>query len=545
MRQRQKSRSKVELPLGIWAQVFRNLCDPRDIFTVAQVCKSWSHEVLSNLADPLWRNVWDSRSAVPSDYIDTQFPFCRVEGGWREQVRSSCRLTAQGVEPETTIYLPPRYSIDGNGLPVTDDDVDMIPSRIDIEETLGRATCVHTFANDVVVGFERGVGILCFCSAKTQKRLRAVKLGRSMSAPSRKKAVFFYDDNPTLGGIALFSKKPVGSSGQVLAATTSKLIVLLDIDRSRHSLRRPLRWRSLDNYELEDGALVELTVSVCGTLALAGFDTGRVRIISTGENGGLRHILSMRESADLVACSGRWVVAACFMQPIGCVVWDARDGRALYRFDQTSVSWEEVTQLAGLAPTGDEDVFALWNGKHELRLLDARRGSFLPPVSVRARISRGVRRTVADEGELGAASAHVGRGRMVLAVDSGRAVLSSSNRVVVAELPNLGGQIRPKSRRPSYYAQLQLDGARRSLVALSTDERAVVTADANAFGGLSTWVAGRTALAATPTLRVWDAVSGKLCREMRLPSPASDLSVSANIVAAVSLKVGQVVVNKF
>eukprot|EP00171_Calliarthron_tuberculosum_P016378 IDg16378t1 len=133
MRENQPNGRRAELPLPLWAHVFRNLREPADIFSVAQVCKSWSNEVLSRLADPLWRSVWDHRSAVSSDSIDAQLPFCRVEGGWREQVRASCRLTAGN--DSTTIYLPPRYSFEGKGLlPFPEDDVDMMPSSVDIEE---------------------------------------------------------------------------------------------------------------------------------------------------------------------------------------------------------------------------------------------------------------------------------------------------------------------------------------------------------------------------------------------------------------------------
>ncbi len=484
----------ARLPLELWGRVFSHLRDTGDLNAVSQTCRAWHHEVFGSTAEvAIWRQVWDAHSLVPGSLLA---PTHRTLGRWLAQVRASLRLALRDAQPER-ICVPPRYLARSRTHP--DDDVPMRPRRIDVETVLGRATCVHTSGTDVTIGFERGVGVLCFCG---------------------KRPVFHHKTSPLLGGLThLVALR----HNEYVAATTTRHIAHLALHRTPYSV---IRWRPLDCHDSEQGALVSLGVSSDGAHIGAGFDDGRVRVLSV--QGGLLYNLSMRESADMLCIGPRYLVAACHMQPIGVAVWDLRDGRALHRFDQTSVGWEEVTAIAGVVATPRHGVVALWSGKDTLRHLDLRTGYFRRTAYVRAPLPPARRWGATDEGENGAPSAHVGPGRVAPAADRRRIVVASANIAFVVHLDD--GR------------QVPLHGARRTLVRYSSDERSVITADTDAFGGLGTWVAGRNAIGARPTLRVWDARFGVCKNQTVLPSAASELSVAANVVAVLAKNVGQVVV---
>jgi len=491
----------------------------------------WRSEVFSYSRDPsplaacdsIWKDVWDSTSNVSSDELSA---YHRVNGGWLEQVRSSFLLRKRCGKPENSIYLPPRYiSGTGTGIQVHPDDdiIEMRPDNIDIEGALGRATCSRTVTcTDVVIGFEKGVGVLCFCRDKPAP----VFFHHVLSASSA---------DQVSQGIHMMAPNVLPNGGELICSTTLKKLISIDINRRvhrmKHRVRRPLRFREIDHYESEDGHLVELTTSTDGGLILLGFDTGRVRVCSPKR--GVLYILSMRESCDMLVANSRYIVSASFMQPIGCAVWDARDGRAMYRFDQTSVGWEEVTAIAGLASTPRVECFAVWNGKDSVRILDVLTGIFREIIQVRSadpaiRI-RG--RNAIEEGELGAPSAHVGRGRIAVSHDMKTLLVSSNNRAFVVDTIKK--------------THVQLEGARRNLVAMANDERTCVTADADAFGELGTWVTGRTALGRKHGVTIWDTTTGECRSRIELPAAAEELDVAANLVVVTAKKMGQVVIHQF
>lgn len=511
------------LPPELWGSVLHHLRSPSDALRAGLVCRAWAGELFSSSAEPMWRAVWEARSIVPGESLTA-----RVVGGWRAQVAASARLA--GTTPPATLFVPPR---ERDGAPVPDDVVETRPRAIDVEDLLGRARCAIALPEHVLIAMERGIALLCLCGDRG------------------KKPFLFYDASPRLACISRLFRIPGGSaSGPVaLAATGAHELTLLSVlpVRSHARARIALRSRPLHCFSTESAALVSLASSACGKLALLGFANGRIHVVCAS-GGGLKHVLSMREPADLVAAAGRWVVSASALQPVGAAVWHASDGRAQHRFDRTAVGWEEVVALSGLAPAAGDGRFALWNGKDCVRILCARTGRFVAVVNVDARFGRVPARAPADEAERGAASAHVGPDKMVVGHGAGRALVATSNRVFAVSLPSgkrAGVPGRGGEPVPGGGQVVQLDGALRSLVALSTDERSVVTADGDAFGGLRAWVLGRESLTKPACLRVWDAATGAMRSATELPCAAGGLSVSGDVAVVFAERVGQVVVHRF
>lgn len=548
---RARAMSAAELPLELWANIFTHLQSPNDIAATAAVCKAWSAELSSSASDALWRQIWDHQATLPSHLLLAERPWARVEGGWRAQVAASYRLATQ-TGPRT-LFVPSRYTRAGDIHP--EDVLNVFPTKIDVEDVLGRAKCVQAFGTAVLIGFEKGLGLVrlqCRSGSSsvslgkaTARLLARRNIARAIAArsspdpcdvkPSVKQPSFYFDETPLLGGFVMFAPKPVGSDGLVLAATSTHLLVLIDCRLSKHNLRRPIQWRILDSYasHAADGNLVELAVSDNEKHAFVCFDNGHVRVVDV-KMGGLAHCLSMRESADQIACDSKFIVAANFYNPIGCVVWDIIDGRALHRFDQTSVGWEEITSLAGVTSTHVPGHFALWNGKDAVRILNAKTGRFTRIIEARSRFVKDPGRSATEEAEHGAACAHIGRGKMALFADKRTAVLATSNRVLVVPLDAPRTSCRTK--RP------QLDNARRAQVALSMDDRVIITAECDAFGSLGSRVAGRAALAASPRLRVWNVATGVMRCEIPVPSPVTNLSVAGSTIAAIAGAVGQAII---
>ena len=449
----------------------------------------------------IWRKVWNTHSKVHSDVLPTsQF----TTGRWLAQVRASRNLMLRDTKPKV-ICVPPRYV--KRGQIHSDDDIMMKPMRIDIEHVLGRAVCSSASGNDVIIGFENGIGLLCM---------------------GEKRQIFHHKCTNLLGGITKLYEM---HHNEYIGVTTTQLIVLISLHRSRNCV---IRWRALDNFANESGTLISITRSANGNYIIVGFDNGRVRVLQNSRQNGVLYNLSMRESADLLCAGNRYLVAACHMQPIGLVIWDLSDGRALFRFDQTCVGWEQITTIAGLSLTNRDNVIVLWSGKDTIRYLDITSGTFTHTTWVRATFQPSLRKhwwCATDEAENRAPSTHVGAGRVATSNDFSRVVVASANIAFIVNLQTGW--------------QCPLFGARRTLVRFSSDERSVVTADTNAFGGLRTWVSGRNSIGARPTLRVWDANTGECRSEFSLPSAATQLSVAANIVAVVAKNVGQVVVLRY
>lgn len=425
------------------------------------------------------------------------------------------------------LFVPPRYDLAGE--PVLEDRVSVRPIKVDVEDVMGRAVAVVVLGKAVVIGFEKGLGLL-----RRGERARGV-VGKGRFARVALKenaaAAFFYDDAPLLGKVLMFANRPVGEKGVLVAVTSNNVLVRIEVEQHDLRERRPLRWEIIDDFTYENGSVVELTTSEDGAYAIAGFCNGRVRVVHI-ENGGCRRVFTLGECAEMIVSNSKWLVASNSFQPIGCGVWDCSDGRPVHDFTQTSVGWEEITTIAGLTTTSADDLFALWNGRNAIRILNAKTGEFARIIHVECTFSRCVR-SATEEAEHGAVSPHLGRGKMVLSADKKTAAVATSNRVFLVPL-NLGPRLSPPV--------VQVDGAKRALLAVSTDDRVLVTAESDVFGSLGSRVSGRTSIASPPRLRFWSMGTGRLHGDIVVPSPVTCLSVCGDTVAAVSGAVGQVMV---
>jgi WD40 repeat protein len=561
------------LPPEVWARVFAHVAsDGRvgDLGAAALVCRAWRDELHTRRADHVWRAVWDAGRMQPSNAVRPE------PQSWRTYVAAS-RLLAARVATERVIRLPPRSHNARSHRSGTSREETIRPPAIalrtpafcgDMEDALGRATAIHAFCTGpVLIGFERGLALLR--SAEPHVLLRAGQpssqnasipvLGNSRESGSMPPAdVLDVEQSTLLGGMVMFARQVNDQSDQaIVAATTTNLIVVIDVDLSipfpidsavpaaspsgrplstarRRMLdshrRRVMRWRIIDNFEMTDGHLVSLARSHQdnGKFILAGFSNGHVRVVDT-KAGHLVHILSMRESPDLVVAAGGWIVASCFFAPISFTCWDLEDGRAIHRFDQTSVGWEEITTLAGICPTKHKNSFALWDGRASIRILDVSTGRFSRVVEARGLFNASIRRGVYAEAEVGAAAAHVGPYKLVLCADGKTCIVATSNRVLIVD-------IEAKSICKRIHSMRQVNEARRALLAVSTDNRLLVTAEGDMFGALGSRLSSSAAATAVaqPRLCVWDIETGDLRREILDVGRVSELSVANNTIAIIS-----------
>lgn len=498
------SRNKLPpLPQELWARILTHLDSPSQIATIAEVSPHWHQEITSSSFQPTWRKIYFRTTPhFPP-------PWALLPAGWRHQVAASYHLERLFSSLQSSnarqLFLPPRYDSLGNPHPA---DALRLPSRFDLEDTLGRATAVQAFATCILIAFEKGLALLFR------------PLPNSVKPPR-----LYVDHSRLLHNIQLLSSTPA-PDGTVLAATPYALVCI----RTQPAARNPIHWRVLDSFSNDTAVITDLTVAPDAQVALIAFCNGVIRVVNL--HGGFRFSVSLGETAERVVASAKWLVASSSFPPVAVGVWNIADGTCSFSFSQTSPGWKDILSIAGLTTTNSQDHFAIWNGKDAVRILNARTGEFSRVIDVHPRFSR-ISRTATEEAEHGAGSAHVGRGKMVLFSDQNTAVIATSNRVLVVPLYGHFGKAPPIR---------QLDGARRALLALSTDNRIVVAAESDAFGGLGFRVSGRTAIASPPRLQIWNVASEQLRSELILPSPATSLSVCADVVAVVCSAVGQVMV---
>lgn len=545
------------LPLELWARVFRHVSNLSDLGSISCVCRSWRDELRSARSNVLWRGVWDAR-AQHGRHSGT----LNLDPGvsWRSQV-AACELLAA---PDARVFktsLPPTSRCVDRDTTMRRDFVEGWSGSSSVD-SLGKAMCVHVFNRGplVLVGFESGLATLrapkpVFSSGPDHVPRRP----RVVEACANNDAAVDVEKSPSLGGILMFAKDGKGEAARVFAATTTQRVVAVDVDLTapyaefsqppgkapvgnpgpesvrqklqrlnlvlpaRRRRRRLITWRNLDNFEMTDGHILSLVVPEDRKHVLAGFSNGHIRVIST-ETAQLVHVLSMRESVDILSVSAHWVVASNFGNRPCPTAWDRRDGRAIHRWERSSVGFEEVAQIVSLAPTSRKDCFAVWDGSKALRLLDVRTGRFTQNIATRGRVSQ-VSRNAKEEAEFGAAAPQAGPLKMVLTPDLRHAFVAASNRVMVVNVHTSSALQRSMTMR-------QLDDARRSLVHITTDARYVVTGESNPFGGLgSRFVSSATRNA--PRICVWDVATGDLVREIFVGVGICDISVSNNVIAVV------------
>lgn len=543
----------------LWARIFHHVSDLRDLGSLACVCRSWRDELRSQRSNSLWREMWDSRSQYGRN---SETLSLHASSSWRAQV-AACKLLAS---PRAEVFRTkiPQHASTSNGVEPSERQYVGGWTGSSSVESLGKATCVHAFNHGpVLIGFENGLALHRSPQplvADTKKVLRRPRVDRSTFSNARDS--IDVERSSALGGILMFAKETTGEDVQIIAATTTRRVIAIDTDlstpyaaltsepdhlpseltcempslaRARLNLRRVagrrrrrlIRWKSLDNFEMTDGHLVSLMLPNDRRHAFAGFSNGTVRVVDVN-TAQLVHVLSMRESPDIICASERWVIACNFGTRPCPTAWDRRDGRAIHRWERSSVGWEEVAQVVGVAPTSRQDCFGVWDGCKALRILDVRSGRFTRNIGMRGKVLQGTNRNAKDEAEYGAAAAQAGPCKMILSPDLRQAVVAASNRVMIVN-------VHTSSVLERAMAMRQLDDARRSLVAFSTDSRYVVTAESNPFGSLGSRFATRASDSRrAPRICVWDVETGEKIREIAgVGKSIVDISVANNVIAVV------------
>jgi F-box-like len=538
------------LPPAIWARIFTHVFEVADLGSLARVCVAWRDELRGHHSSLLWRDVYDSRARKGRLSAAFTLP---AFSSWRAQV-AACKLLGSHHAKETRTIVPARRGSSFRQSHANEREghyVEEWSVRCSVD-SLGKARCVHAFtAGPVLVGFERGVALVRSPQPFFAAPVSALRDGERSGACS----VVDVEQSAMLGGILLFAK--ASGESPVFAATTTRRVVAIDVDlstphataarargvvpaaaplsRARPSTRmqclkrkRLIRWRSLDNFEMTDGHIVSLVLPEDRRQVLASFSGGHVRVICV-ETAQLLHVLSMRESPDILCASERWIVASHFGTRPCASAWDRRDGRAVHRWERTSVGWEEIAQIVGMTPTSRQDYFGIWDGHKVIRLLDVRTGRFVRDISAQGNSVQRRRRSVKDEAEFGAAAAQAGPCKMVVSLDGRHVIVAASNRVMIVDIHTTSALERATGMR-------QLD-ARHSIMTLSTDNRFVVTAESNPFGALGTRFATRPSqLCAAPMIRVWDVETGRLVREIPgVGRNLVDLSIANNVIAVVGV----------
>lgn len=521
------------------------------------MCRSWRDELRSARSNVIWRGIWDTR-AQHGRHSGT----LNLEAGasWRAQVAACELLSASDARVFKTSLPRTSRCVDRDDT-ISRDFVEGWSGSSSVD-SLGKATCVHAFNRGplVLAGFENGLA--SFRAPKPVFSLPADQVSRRPrvgEACGGDAAAVDVEKSALLGGILMFAKDAKGEAARVFAATTMQRVVAIDVDLTaphaevsqppgkassvalgpetarqklqrlnlarpgRRRRRRLISWRNLDNFEMTDGHIVSLVLPEDRRHVLAGFSNGHIRVIST-DTAQLVHVLSMRESVDILSVSAHWIVAANFGNHPCPTAWDRRDGRAIHRWERSSVGFEEVAQIVSLAPTSRKDCFAVWDGSKALRLLDVRTGRFTQNISTRGRVSK-ASRNAKDEAEFGAAAPQAGPCKMVLTPDMRHAFVAASNRVMLVNVHTASALERSMTMR-------QLDDARRSLIHVTTDARYVVTGESNPFGGLGSRFVSSTTRSA-PRICVWDVATGNLVREIFVGVGICDISVANNVIAVV------------
>ncbi|PXF49077.1 hypothetical protein BWQ96_01215 [Gracilariopsis chorda] len=502
------------LPIQVWAHILSYLTSPNHLCSASLTTTHWYNEIISNHFDRVWRTVWDQHATISSNAL-LKIPWARLPSNWRHQVSASYNLERLSSPQSSarTLYIPPRYQRDGTVLP--SDRLHCTPCNVDLEDVLGKALVAHAFASCAFVAFEHGIALV-------RRRTLSLRNNRQ-SCPS-----LYYERNSFVSGISILSLRAMPPNASLLALSGNGTLLCITVNPDKH---RAISWRILDSFASENGAVLNVCASADNKYAVVGFLSGIVRVVDIAK-GTRKHTLCMREGADIVVASRKWVVGSSSFQPIALSVWRISDGTCVHSFTHESPGWRNIITIAAIEPGNSDDHFIIWNGRDKLSVLDVERGTFLFSTDIKPRFRRQLRSAV-EEAEHGAGSAQLGTCKMALSGDKRFAALATSNRVLIVRVAScLGDSTMHK----------QLDGARRALVAMSTDDRVVVTAEGNAFGRLGVQVSGKASLAESPRLQVWNAETQTLRSEIRLPSAASSLSVCADVITVICGSIGQALV---
>ena len=343
-------RQSLGLPIEIWSRIFRHVHDVPTLGQIARVCKAWNGEFQGSKGDKLWRDVWEHEtgsSEIPEWARSNR-------DGWRGEVAASRLVRFQRAKTVVTLPALSNMSYFSDVVAVDSLEFHGLRTKItDAEEALGDPHCVEVLGSGLCfIGFEKGIGIL--------------------NTGSRPGLDFSFR---AIGNVIKMSKF-TSSSDSVLVMTRSK--EMFKITALKDPTKSPLVEKICELHVWLAHA-IELVVSEDDRFACIGCSNGTLHVADLTGKKGLQ-VFSMRESIDLLGVGHTVVAGSNFLGPVAVTVWDVMQGRALHRFSQTSVGWEEIYQVSGVLILDDKHLL-VWDGKHLLITVDVRSGKVIQKFS--------------------------------------------------------------------------------------------------------------------------------------------------------------------
>lgn len=484
-----------ELPVELWPRIFRHLEDVSSLGTCALVCKKWNREVVEKRGDHLWKAIWELRALGGLGPAWARLNL----GGWRGEVSAS-RLLRSG-KPRSIITLPMLANEEIDETEKLSKAPTISHHRLgfsfDFEGVLGDPVCVQVFGTGVcVIGFRNGIGVL-----------------RPSSDGATK---FRYDVGRPF---TMFGKQPL-TDGRMLALTPTKHLYLINVEyldrdgKSHEGARRGgtnLTYHAVDIFDSGDSEVTQLIASKDGSLALLGFMDGTLRVVDLRRRREAR-IFSMRESVDMLGCGEKVVAGANLLPPMTVTVWDIEKGRALHRFSQVSVGWEEMYGVSGIAVLHNDKHVIVWDGKHTLLIVDSCSGRVLRNIST----NNG---TVSYESFFRSSSTRcLSQSLFIACPDEQTVVAASATHIhtIVVDNTNRSGVVSV------------VKGVSYRQVALSMDGLGLIVTE-NAMSRIGK----RAGSAASPCLKVLDRVSGRCTISLPVRGYVSSLSVAGSTIGII------------
>ncbi|CAN8063234.1 unnamed protein product [Agarophyton chilense] len=511
------------LPQHIWAHILSFLNTPTALSSAAQTSPVWHTEITSPQFNNVWRRVWDLQSNLSSTSL-LNTPWNLLSSSWRQQVSASyhleCFATPHSLAHRARlVFVPPRYQSDGTLF--EEDRLAGVTCSFDVLDVFGRAIVVQAFAESVLIAFECGIALI-------RRNRQTNRSGRKTATSSLSHPSLYYDVSSSVQGIIRFSE-PLKSTPSLLAITSST-ILCINIHPNKY---KAISYAVLDTFLLQHGLPTTVSSSTDDKYALVGFDRGIIKIIEI-EQPSHTQTLSMRESVDILVANQKYVIASSSIQPISLSIWTISNGTCIHTFTETSDGWQSINTIAAIQPLTNVNRVLVWNGLNKIFVLNVTMGVLLFGIDVDTRVGRevgGVVEEVQYGVGIGTGSPQTGTCNLALLADENSVALATSDGVCIVS-------ISMRCRK----APKQFHSARRALLALSTDDRVLVTAEGKVFGSLGMQVSCRALLATSPRLQVWNVDKEKLSSEIELPSAATSLSVCADVVAVVCGAVGKALI---
>eukprot|EP00190_Bangiopsis_sp_CCMP1999_P005517 CAMPEP_0198735346 /NCGR_PEP_ID=MMETSP1475-20131203/58825_1 /TAXON_ID= ORGANISM="Unidentified sp., Strain CCMP1999" /NCGR_SAMPLE_ID=MMETSP1475 /ASSEMBLY_ACC=CAM_ASM_001111 /LENGTH=406 /DNA_ID=CAMNT_0044498995 /DNA_START=112 /DNA_END=1332 /DNA_ORIENTATION=+ len=317
------------------------------------------------------------------------------------------------------------------------------------------ATCVQALGNgDVVLGGEDGAFVV------------------SKDGSSR-----LLSSDP----IAFFAREPTHEGELVAVSVTARRAGVLNLDKG---------FRPVLSFESSDGEPLDATAAPDGSFLAVGFCSGTVKLVW---NSGARLNLKMSEPSDCLASAEGVVAAASYTAPTKVLVWCAKTGAVLQRFDACTGGFD-LANIGGIQMLNPQCLL-VW---------DSRR------VLYEAFVENGFIRRLAETNSTGA---HIDRGKVCVSPDGTKAVAAGAKAAILVDLRT--GYVMRKL--DVHYAQVRFTPDGKFVVAAQGKPHAIAYSD----------------ISELPYLMVFDASTGALKRQIRMQTTLKQFSVAGSTICGV------------